>query len=174
MENKSTLEKDILNITMKINMEFPELSKYIAEIPDINTGTNSNLMDVKSFKQYYFSLKNILDKYAKTHISMDEIKNKSDNSFPDYPQYKASDDIYNQGKNITNLDPEDISKNKTPNEEDGALNELDFEDDMSGDDLDVPGSELDDKEERTGSEDEENNYYSLGGDDHNDLEEDKN
>ncbi len=53
-----------------------------------------------------------------------------------------------------------------------ALNEKSFKDDLSGDDLDVPGSELDDDEEAVGSEDEENNYYSLGGDNHNDLEED--
>lgn len=32
--------------------------------------------------------------------------------------------------------------------------------DFSGDDLDVPGSELDDYQERIGSEDEENNSYS--------------
>ena len=42
-----------------------------------------------------------------------------------------------------------------------------------GGDLDVLGSELDDEQEKVGSEDEENNLYSLGGDDHNDLEEDK-
>jgi hypothetical protein len=36
--------------------------------------------------------------------------------------------------------------------------------DFSGDDLDVPGSELDDDAESTGSEDEENNYYSRGQD----------
>ena len=40
-----------------------------------------------------------------------------------------------------------------------------------GSDLDVPGAELDDLQESLGSEDEENNYYSLGGDNHNDLEE---
>jgi hypothetical protein len=39
--------------------------------------------------------------------------------------------------------------------------------------LDVPGSELDDDSEAIGEEDEENNYYSLGRDDHNDLDEDK-
>ena len=39
--------------------------------------------------------------------------------------------------------------------------------------LDVPGSELDDESEKSGNEDEENNYYSLGGDDHSDLDEDK-
>jgi hypothetical protein len=41
-----------------------------------------------------------------------------------------------------------------------------------GDDLDVPGSELDDADETIGEEDEENNYSSVGGDDHQDLEED--
>ena len=43
----------------------------------------------------------------------------------------------------------------------------------TGADLDVPGSELDDQQENVGSEDEENNYYSLGVDNHNDLDEDK-
>ncbi len=43
---------------------------------------------------------------------------------------------------------------------------------MSGSDLDVSGSELDDQQESLVSKDEENNYYSLGGDNHKDLEED--
>ncbi len=38
-------------------------------------------------------------------------------------------------------------------------------------DLDVPGSELDDENEELGEEDEENNYYSLGGDRHDSQEE---
>jgi hypothetical protein len=42
---------------------------------------------------------------------------------------------------------------------------------MGPEGLDVPGAELDDADEQIGEEDEENNYYSLGGDDHNDLEE---
>jgi hypothetical protein len=41
------------------------------------------------------------------------------------------------------------------------------------DDLDVPGSDLDDADEELGEEDEENNYYSLGGDRHENLEEDQ-
>jgi len=45
--------------------------------------------------------------------------------------------------------------------------------DFTGNDLDVPGSELDDESESVGSEDEENNSYSLGGDDHDELEESK-
>ena len=40
-------------------------------------------------------------------------------------------------------------------------------------DLDVPGAEEDDINEEIGEEDEENNYYSLGGDAHENLEEDQ-
>lgn len=36
--------------------------------------------------------------------------------------------------------------------------------DFAGSDLDVPGSELDDEQEKVGSEDEENNSYSLSDD----------
>jgi hypothetical protein len=101
-------------------------------------------------------------------------KQKEKTDLPGYPPYPASDDIYHKAKEEASIDPEDTSKKKSLNEEDEDLNnEKDFNDDVSGDDLDVPGSELDDQQESVGSEDEENNYYSLGGDDHNDLEEDK-
>ncbi|RYZ79867.1 MAG: hypothetical protein EOP04_26940 [Proteobacteria bacterium] len=43
---------------------------------------------------------------------------------------------------------------------------------QADDELDIPGSELDDANEDIGEEDEENNYYSLGGDRHEDLDED--
>jgi len=88
-----------------------------------------------------------------------------------YPLYPVTDDIYNQSKEEVNIDPEDITKSKTPNSK-GSENEKDFEDDISGDDLDVPGSELDDADEMIGSEDEENNPYSLSGDSLNDPEPD--
>src|SRR5215212_6823947 len=41
------------------------------------------------------------------------------------------------------------------------------------DDLDIPGADLDDDTEDLGEEDEESNYYSLGGDRHESLEEDQ-
>ena len=92
-----------------------------------------------------------------------------------YPLYSPEDDVYNKLKEEADIDPEDITKIKHADETDTKekRNEKGFEDDESGDDLDVPGSELDDEQEKIGSEDEENNYYSLGGDDHNDLDEDK-
>ena len=43
---------------------------------------------------------------------------------------------------------------------------------VTGEDLDVPGADADDPNEDIGEEDEENNYYSLGGDNHENLEED--
>ena len=95
-----------------------------------------------------------------------------DTDFPGYPHYPASEDIYRQGKEETEIDPEDPTRFKTNDTIPGAKNEKDFEEDVSGDDLDIPGAELDDEQEAIGSEDEENNSYSIGGDNHNDLEED--
>lgn len=89
--------------------------------------------------------------------------------------YPSSEDIYNQAEKVASVDPEDTGKLKETNREGEfeILNEKDFKDDVSGGDLDVPGSELDDEQEAVGSEDEENNYYSIGGDNHTDLEEEK-
>ena len=94
--------------------------------------------------------------------------------FPGYPLYPKSEDVYDNHKVEEDIDPEDISQRKD-NKKKGkasANNEKGFEDDETGDDLDIPGSELDDEEEEVGSEDEENNHYSLGGDNHDNLEED--
>ena len=83
--------------------------------------------------------------------------------------------FYNQLKKEIDINPEDISKKKIAIEINNTseLNQKNFEEDLSGKDLDIPGAELDDKQENIGSEDEENNLYSIGGDNHNDLEEDK-
>lgn len=93
--------------------------------------------------------------------------------YPGYPTYPASEDIYRKGKEETEIDPENISQPKPYDKNYGRMNEKNFNEDKSGDDLDIPGSELDDRQEMIGSEDEENNGYSIGGDNHNDLEEDK-
>jgi len=96
-----------------------------------------------------------------------------ENTLPGYPIYPAKDDIYEKYKQEGDIDPEDISKKKGTNEAHGRSNEQDFDNDKTGGNLDVPGSELDDDREAIGNEDEENNYYSLGGDNHLDLEEDR-
>lgn len=91
-----------------------------------------------------------------------------------YPKYSESEDIYNKFDKEFDIDPENIAKNKgiIKIDKNPTWNEKDFNQDKSGDDLDIPGSELDDDQEYIGSEDEENNGYSIGSDNHNDLEED--
>lgn len=86
--------------------------------------------------------------------------NSEDKKFP-LPIYKKEDDIYNNEK-------EEPLEEEPPGKK--IVNKADK---SPGEDLDIPGTELDDADEEIGEEDEENNYYSLGGDDHDDLEEDK-
>jgi hypothetical protein len=89
---------------------------------------------------------------------------------PGYPVYPASQDIYNAEKKAENINPDDNSEVSTVKLE-SKWNEEDYDSTLSGDDLDVPGSDAADAAEEAGSEDEENDYYSLGGDDHADLDE---
>lgn len=94
-----------------------------------------------------------------TKKSNDEENDQQD--FPGYPHYPAKDDIFNKSDE-EGLDLDGLPVKPKAKKDKGL-----------DDDLDVPGSELDDADEAIGEEDEENNYYSLGGDDHDDLEEDK-
>ncbi|SHM10581.1 hypothetical protein [Flavobacterium chilense] len=73
--------------------------------------------------------------------------------------YPSNEDIYNQEDKLEDIDPEDISTDKIINQDN---HEWKQNSDKLGNDLDVPGSELDDDQEEIGSEDEENNYYSEG------------
>ena len=97
--------------------------------------------------------------------------NAEKNQLQGYPDYPASEDIYKKYLEEKDINPEDITKAKEPNENSSKNNEKGFDEDVSGSDLDVPGSELDNSRENIGSEDEENDYYSLGGDDHSNLDE---
>jgi len=112
-------------------------------------------------------------KVDNTNIPGQKAGNEEKKSLQGYPLYPDNEDIYRKSKEKKDINPEDISKTKAPNDNNGTNNEKDFKDDISGGDLDVPGSELDDAQENIGSEDEENNYYSIGGDDHENLDEDK-
>jgi hypothetical protein len=108
---------------------------------------------------------------------------------------EENDQALNQGKNDlsipkTEIDNTDLNADdsKITNEDLEALGPTDLSLDMgddeqlkhrttpvdfTGNDLDVPGVDDDDVQEEIGSEDEENNIYSLGGDDKENLEERK-
>jgi len=76
--------------------------------------------------------------------------------------YSPEKDIFNQEEHI----PLDGDGNPILNEQ--------ADEDRLGDDLDVPGSAADDAMEKIGSEDEENNFYSLSDneDNHEETNED--
>jgi hypothetical protein len=101
-----------------------------------------------------------------------QAENKKTN-FNDTMAYPLTDDIYNKAKQQADINPEDTSTVKELNEtyNEAAAKNKDDDKDLFERDLDVPGSELDDELEKIGSEDEENNYYSLGLDNHNELAE---
>lgn len=100
---------------------------------------------------------------------MEEQEEKRDKTFPGYPVYPPEEDIMNQGEkedlDVENLTRTDRGRGQKPKMQERQLPE-------EGEDLDIPGSELDNGDEAIGKEDEENNFYSLGGERHEDLEED--
>jgi hypothetical protein len=92
-------------------------------------------------------------------------------SFPAYPVYPSNEDIYSNFIKEEDMDPEQPLKLKVPVVKSKAPRQLDFWKEMTGEELDIPGADLDDEQEAIGSEDEENNFYSLGGENHHDLDE---
>ncbi|MEO6404211.1 MAG: hypothetical protein ABIY51_05395 [Ferruginibacter sp.] len=64
--------------------------------------------------------------------------------------------------NSYSIDEQQLASAELDNKDDDGtpLNEESMADDVSGKDLDVPGSEADDENEDIGKEDEENNSYS--------------
>jgi len=65
METKKELEGKILNVITKIQDKFPELSKYITEMP-LDDSNNEEVI-IKNLQNYYRSLEEIVAKYAQTH-----------------------------------------------------------------------------------------------------------
>lgn len=65
MRTKIELIQDITSITTTIHQKYPELSKYIIEMPTNNKEDVE--INIENLKEYYHSLKVFLDKYSKTH-----------------------------------------------------------------------------------------------------------
>jgi hypothetical protein len=113
-----------------------------------------------------------ITKTNKQNKNLNKLTNvESNNLYPGYPEYSTEQDIYSKYQEEKNIDPEDISQEKKANNNFNPESKNEIDRNASGNDLDIPGSELDDEMEAIGCEDEENNYYSLGGDNHNDLDE---
>ena len=82
----------------------------------------------------------------------------------------TADDVANlqRSERSTSGDDENLERAALDKVDDDGdpLNEGSFRQNKTASDLDVPGVGADDEDEAIGSEDEENNEYSLGGDKH--------
>ena len=67
MEKVKELNAKILAITMLIQKNHPELSKYLSEVPIRETNNDDIEITRKNLSDYYDSLKNILIKYTVDH-----------------------------------------------------------------------------------------------------------
>ena len=120
-------------------------------------------------------------------MTTEKKENNPHKDFPGYPHYPAKEDIMNV-KAVERVDTDVDNLARSTNQRNGPVpdktgyEQIDENEDFNRvskldstdideDGLDVPGAEDDDANEDIGEEDEENNYYSLGGDNHENLEE---
>lgn len=69
MKTVAELNENILKITATIRDEFPELIKYLNEMPVTIPNQNTPEINIDSLKQYYDSLLDILWDYSPNHHS---------------------------------------------------------------------------------------------------------
>ena len=67
MKTEAQLNADILKITMMIRNKYPELSKYILELPVTIPNVESPEINTKILADYYNSLEAIMKNYAQNH-----------------------------------------------------------------------------------------------------------
>lgn len=67
MKTEEELNADILRITLAMKSQFPELSKYIEEMPITVPDLENPHITLKNLKEYYDSLESIFKKYVPNH-----------------------------------------------------------------------------------------------------------
>ena len=109
----------------------------------------------------------------------DDVEDRRDRASMEHPVPKNMDEDNEDQRSESDVTDEDLQAlgpkdlSMDMGEDEQLLKNRVWPVDMAGGDLDIPGSELDDENEAIGSEDEENNSYSLGGDAHEDNMEGK-
>ena len=69
---ENDLNSKILTITMKIKDHYPELSKYLEEMPVTIPSENDPEITLNNLKSYYESLNSLLNKYKMEHPKLEE------------------------------------------------------------------------------------------------------
>lgn len=67
MQSQNDLNDNIRLTTLKIQEEYPELIKYMNEIPRSSLSSSEKGVNNKELKGYLDSLNNLLETYAKEH-----------------------------------------------------------------------------------------------------------
>ncbi|MCY7420570.1 MAG: hypothetical protein LH478_02380 [Chitinophagaceae bacterium] len=152
----------------KIDEDFPGYPHYPAKEDILNPANNEGRekVDVENLTRAH--------KIPKENIHNSRLSDTGDELVTDETD---EDDDLSVNKNEADLTADDLM---ILGAKDGTLN-MGLEDDQfikqdagvtnTENMPDIPGADLDDESEDIGEEDEENNYYSIGGDNHDNLEE---
>ncbi|MGZ3844819.1 MAG: hypothetical protein ACXVBH_02115 [Flavisolibacter sp.] len=162
MDSKREVEK---SNDQKIDQDFPGYPHYPAkeDIMDQRTGSHKVDMDVENLA----SARNASGVSQRFMAANEGQRNSSGGEQPSADE--NTDDLGISTGTDADVDDDDLAVLNSTNDEIGVPQNVSNED--LNTDLDIPGSELDDENESIGEEDEENNYYSLGGDRHESQEE---
>jgi hypothetical protein len=76
MESEKTLTERIMAITNEINKRYPELTKYITEMPETNPDIEDPEINKKILREYHESLLQLIQKYKPTHVPANKEKHK--------------------------------------------------------------------------------------------------
>jgi hypothetical protein len=160
-KNRPTTKEQTSDIQQKDAGQFPGYPHYPAG-DDITRNSKRIDADIEDL-----SLSKTITPKTQKRTSA-KLKRKTADELVDESLKNSSNDLTKEDYEA--LGPKDLSLDMGDDEE---LKHRRRPVDFAGKDMDVPGSEDDDDREAIGSEDEENNSYSLGGDNHEDLEENR-
>ena len=149
----------------KTDQDFPGYPHYPAkeDIMDQRTDTHRVDMDVEGLPSGHNATG------VSQRFMSGQDRQRAENAMTPQPGL-GDDDMDLKMGNEADVTEDDLVALQSTDAEIGTPQNVSNEDIES--DLDIPGSELDDNAEKIGEEDEENNYYSLGGDRHEAQEED--
>lgn len=150
----------------KTDQDFPGYPHYPAkeDIMDQRTGSHKVDVDMENMA----SARNATGVSQRFTRAQESQRNtKQDNR---QPAEDNKEELNIRSGTEADVNEDDLAALNSTNDEIGVPQNISNEDLNTG--LDIPGSELDDNNENIGEEDEENNYYSLGGDRHESQEED--
>jgi hypothetical protein len=133
----------------------PEI--IIMDLPDVEDIPGQEHIRVPKMKEFHDTTISSDDEEGKGLFSPDRLNADSNVTEEERELLSRSED------SMSGMDDED-RRNLMLDNTDLDGDPLNEKDDISGEDLDVPGASDDDDNEAIGEEDEENNSYSLGGD----------